>query len=383
MEMTKMDRALLKALFALAAGMAALQMFGWESLTSMLFYWTFPLTVLLWLMTVRKSMTGNDILVGIAVGLATICVLADCALSRGEVSFDYGKKAIMFAMTLLFFGAMSRLWADAGTVQFVLRVADLLTAVFAVMFLLQREQMYLLDGVKSEYLSFGFTNPNLATLFLTMLYMLHLCRMFSDGKWRRGIWAAVLLYFVIETGSRNALLTAAVFTVWALCVRKKQAVRIGSVAAGIIAWAPLVFGVVYMAGVSSEWVQTVLSFLSGEGKGLDSRVEVWQRAWNAIAASPLLGAYHAISNGTGLSQMHNSHLDMGASYGLIVLVLVCVLLQRWLRGGRNAYILGFAGALLLGLGEAAVFSGGLGIYIFAGIFLLLAKGEKDETCICQ
>jgi len=84
-----------------------------------------------------------------------------------------------------------------------------------------------------------------------------------------------------------------------------------------------------------------------------------------------------------MSQMHNSHLDIAASYGIPVLILVCVLLARWLRQGRGRYMIGFACALLLGLGEAAVFSGGLGIYIFAGLFLLLAKGEKDEDRIFE
>lgn len=383
MEMTKEDRALLKALFALAAGMAALQMFGLDGLTSVLFYLTFPLTVTLWLRSVRKSLTANDILVALTVVLACICILADCAISRGQLSFAYWKKGIMFAMTLLFFGAVSRLWVDAGTVRFVHLVAELLTATFAAMFLLQREQMYLLNGVRSAYLTFGFSNPNLATMFLSMLYMLHLCRLLADGKWRHGAWAAVLLFFVVETGSRNALLAVTMVTVWALWIRKRESVRIGGLTSGVIAWMPMMFSAVYMAVVSSERVRLALQFLSGEGKGLGSRVEVWQRAWSTIAASPLLGAYHAISDGTGLSQMHNSHLDLGASYGLTVLILVCMLLRRWLRGGRNIYILGFAGALLLGIGEAAVFSGGLGIYIFAGSFLLLAKGEQDENRICQ
>ena len=383
MEMTKVDRALLKALAALAAGMAVLQVFGQDSLTSVLFYLIFPLTVALWLRAVRKSVTGNDILVVLTAMLALICILVDCAMSRGQLSFDYLKKGIMFAMTLLFFQAASRMRADVGTMRFVHWCADLLTVAFTVMFLLRREQMYLLNGVASEYLTFGFNNPNLATLFLTMLYMLHICQMITDGKWRHGIWAAVLLYFVVQTGSRNALLTVAVFTVLVFCLRKKEKLQLGGVAAGLLAWIPIVFAAIYMILIRTDWFQSIFVFLSGEGKGLDSREEIWKRAWEAIVRSPLIGAYYAISDGAGVSQMHNSHLDIAASYGVAVLALVCVLLRRWLESGRNCYILGFAGALLLGLGEAAMFSGGLGIYIFAGIFLLLAKGAQDESCICQ
>jgi hypothetical protein len=42
------------------------------------------------------------------------------------------------------------------------------------------------------------------------------------------------------------------------------------------------------------------------------------------------------------------------------------------------YMLAFCCAILLGIGEAAVFAGGMGIYIFVGTFLLLANMEDEE-----
>jgi ATP-dependent Lon protease len=90
--------------------------------------------------------------------------------------------------------------------------------------------------------------------------------------------------------------------------------------------------------------------------------------------------------GTGKSQMHNSHLDIAASYGIPVLILVCVLLTCYMHHrGRSytqkssyIYMLAFCCAILLGIGEAAVFAGGMGIYIFVGTFLLLANMEDEE-----
>jgi hypothetical protein len=41
-------------------------------------------------------------------------------------------------------------------------------------------------------------------------------------------------------------------------------------------------------------------------------------------------------------------------------------------------MLAFCCAILLGIGEAAVFAGGMGIYIFVGTFLLLANMEDEE-----
>ena len=74
------------------------------------------------------------------------------------------------------------------------------------------------------------------------------------------------------------------------------------------------------------------------------------------------------------------------TYGLPVLVLVCWILYWLLRDrGRSqsrfaiAAAVCFAGMVVLGMGEAAVFSGGLGIYLFAGAFLLLGSEESQNT----
>jgi membrane protein insertase Oxa1/YidC/SpoIIIJ len=120
-----------------------------------------------------------------------------------------------------------------------------------------------------------------------------------------------------------------------------------------------------------------------EGKNLDSRVEVWGPALTNLARSPIIGAYSQITDGTGLAQMHNTHLDIACSYGIPVLVAVCMLLFRWLNQRNQtyksksgiAYMLGFACAIIMGMGEAALFSGSLGLYILVGGFLLL--GNRD------
>ena len=85
--------------------------------------------------------------------------------------------------------------------------------------------------------------------------------------------------------------------------------------------------------------------------------------------------------------MHNTHLEIAASYGVIVMILVCILLAVYIyRRGHvcqnkqgMSYILGFCGAILVGLGEAALFSGGLGIYIFVGAYLLMGNAFEAQS----
>jgi hypothetical protein len=77
MEIRKMDALLLKMLILCAAGIVVTQVLNRDSLTSALFLATFPLTVLLWLRSVRKTMTGMDLLVLLTAALATVSVLLD------------------------------------------------------------------------------------------------------------------------------------------------------------------------------------------------------------------------------------------------------------------------------------------------------------------
>ena len=169
--------------------------------------------------------------------------------------------------------------------------------------------------------------------------------------------------------------------------RGKKNLHISKMTASLFAIFPALFLVPYMLLIYTPWMQEAFDFLVDEGKGLDSRMRTWEPAVQALKGSPLLGAYCDISNGTGASQMHNTHLDIAVSYGVPVLVLVCLLLRNYLyQHGRRyenkqeyIYILGFACAIMLGIGEAGLFSGGLSLYIFIGTFLLFTDWKEEET----
>lgn len=103
-------------------------------------------------------------------------------------------------------------------------------------------------------------------------------------------------------------------------------------------------------------------------------MDIWTFALSLIEDSPLIGAYYEAGYGTGMFQMHNTHLDTAVSYGVPTLVLVCLFLYLLLRqaqeGDRPVSALAFMSVLLLGVGEAALLSGGLVFYLYAGLFLL-------------
>lgn len=391
MELKQIDTLLLKTLFLAVAGIVVFQTLGYSSLSSMLFLATFPLTGLLWLRSVRKSLTGPDLLMVLTAALALVNMLLNAGANNANMVFPYIKKLIMFVMSLLFLQTAYRLRIGQDMVRFLELVVDGLTLFLIAMYFLQGSRMYVQGGRVSKYLTFCFSNPNLTGLFLACLYMLKLHRLFSPERCFRKllhiVMAGLMIVFILLTQSRNALLIALLFT--ALCgwlvFRGRKNMRIGKGTAAVIATFPAIFALGYMLLINTPVIQTAFSFLVDEGKTLTSRTRIWSFALENLRTSPLIGAYYEISGGSGTSQMHNTHMDIACSYGIPVLVMVCFLLGQYLhQHGRRyqdkekfLYIWGFAGAVLLGIGEASLFSGGQGIYIFVGAFLLLAN--RAET----
>lgn len=394
MRLKRTDVILLKLLFLLAAGIIVFQALGRSDVTSLLFYMTFPVTVLLWLRTVRKNMTGMDLIMLVTLALAVISVLLDAGRNNVSLNFGYIRKVIIFFMTLLFLQTAYRLQIDEKMVGFINRTVDFLTIFLMVMYSLYAGQMFLLGGLTSAYLTFQIGNPNLTGIFLTCFYMLEVYRIFTPERWYWKLlhvsMAVCLVVFVNMTQSRNCLIVIVLFTLivmW-LIFRGRRNLHMGSIFAMLISAFPALFLATYISIIYTPWVQRLFRFLVGEGKNLDSRIRIWMPALQNLWESPIIGSYYAISEGTGMSQMHNSHLDIAVSYGIPVLLLVCLLLFNYLhQSGRQyadkqgfIYILGFVCVIILGIGEAALFSGGLSFYIFAGAFLLLA-GRQEHTKI--
>ncbi len=394
MRVTRTDALLLRGLYLLAAGIVCFQVLGMEALVSALFTGTFFLTGFLWLSAARRAVDENDLLAYGIIVLAFANVCLNAWLTGAEITGGYFKKLVMFAVTVLYLTTAGKLRADAALRAFLARLNDAVAVFLTGALILARREMYMLNGQLSGYLTFRFSNPNFTGMLLVCVAMLEAARLFAPGrraeKGLRLLLCACLAFFVYETRSRSALLVLCGFALACLWLRltRRSRFRIRGWAAAAAAGFPLVFALLYLPLIRGAWVRRVLSFLAGEGKRLTSRAAIWSFALRRYLSSPILGAYSQIRSGTGHVQMHNTHVDLLASYGPAVLVGVCVLLYRLLRQADAArksdfvFLLGFLCCLALGAGEAALFSGGLGIYLFAGGFLLLADAPPEEAEVC-
>lgn len=386
---------MVQLLFLCVAGIIAARIFGLKGVASGLFLLTFPLTGLLWLWSVRGGLKRNDWLMLATIALAVLAVVADLVRNGGSLRFSYLRKVVMFSMTLLYLQAMDRTRPDYQTAEVIQVAVDILTVLMALMYLLARDRMFMIDGVVSRYLTFGFANPNGVAMYLAPMYMLTFCTLLKPGRrwekrFRLGVLAA-LAFFILKTQSRNALMVTLLFTAVAVCVifrrlfaeklRISFDLRVPGWLAASVALFPFVFAVLYMLLVNAQWVNTVFGFLISEGKKLDSRVKMWEPAFAVIRSHPLIGSYFEISGGTGSSQMHSTHVDTAACYGIPVMLLMSWMQRNYLfqRGKRYKsrirflYMVAFGCSLLMGTFEAAVYSGGLGVYVFALIFLGMSR----------
>lgn len=363
------------------------QVLGANSLASMLFYLTFAISALLWLCTLIERVTAIDLVALVTMVVASLSVMANSIMTMTPISFDYLKKLMIFICTVTFLTSCIKVRIPERTLRSVPYMALAVGGVLIASYVLRNSQMYLLGGLKSTYLTFGFTNPNLTALFLACFVMiLALEGMGAPEWWRKLVFfvmAGVEVLFLYQTQSRNALLAIGMFAVVLVlgAVLGPDRIVLHRWFFALVSVFPLVFVVAYMSFVGNEDLMQAFSFLSGEGKGLDSRVAVWQDALDRFWESPIFGAYSQLSNGSGMFQMHNTHVDIMASYGIVVLIHICAFLYllmalSWDGGNtstRVAGVVAFECVVMLCVGEAALFAGGLAVYVFMGYFLLYAN----------
>lgn len=383
MPLTQIDTFLIRILHICAAMIVLLQVLGLDSAVSLLFSMTFVFVAALWIAAAVRKVTSLDILILCVIVLALLNVSLNTWINNTAISFRYLRKFIIFSFTLLYFGAVHKLAIDNTTQKLLFGLNSGLTVFLIVQFFLNPTKVHIFNGLYTDYLTFGFTNPNLTAMFLLCIFCTELLQLFRlkklPGKLLHLVLAAFLFYFIIESRSRNCLLVA-IAAAAALCVMliRKDPVRLPKWLCALIALFPLLFSIIYLAVVTSPVFQSVFQFLVSDGKGLDSRVTMWQTSFVHFWESPLLGAYNKIIINDSTLQMHNTHIDILVSYGPMVLLLVCCVLYQLIhRSGRDKFGIAasvcFAFTVIMGMAEAAIFSGGLGIYLFAGVFLLLRR----------
>jgi hypothetical protein len=239
-------------------------------------------------------------------------------------------------------------------------------------------------------LHLNFSNPNLAGIWILQSILYAAVAVVALRPWV--LKAAAALSIVINgwllylTGARNCLLALALFGVLCVGIAFKQRPRFSrGWMAGVVV-APIAFVPVYLAGIRAIIRKGWLDFWIAEGKVLDSRVWVWQDRMEKLRGVWLIGNY-----AEGKGNAHNSHMVLLSSYGILGLLVGMALLYLVIasvnkecrsRAGLVA-LAAFFGVVFMGIGEGALFSGGVGLFVPACGLLYVARcasnAENDGT----
>lgn len=320
--------------------------------------------------------------------LAIVNVVLNAGISAEAVlGFNYFKKVIMFAAFIL-----SLYFAQEDEVsESAYKTALLLPCICAVGLVFS----YFIAGNTVMYgggITLGFSNPNFTGMWLLhlLIYMFLFVVSCEYKLWIRVLAAAMLIpiaWLLVQTRARSCLVGLVVFAgliVLGLIFKPRRILR--PVILAVIILFPILVVVVYQSLLEASWFQNLFAFLTYEGKGLDARLRVWNPAILSLKEHVLLGDYCGISDGTGSSQLHNTHLDVVCSYGLIPFLLFLKVLfgeGKKMLSGCTAYfnyfaICGYFAIIATGAFEAAVVAGAMGMNLLTAGLVLLANRPVNK-----
>ena len=348
------------------------------SITSFLFYLSFFLNFAAFIICVQRK-TGDLFLHKAAHTLFLIIAVGFISVLSLNISFNYLKKYIIYFTTLSCYFVAAAMIPSKKTIHFLLYCNFALAIVYIVR--AQAPGAYI-----NADLWLFFSNPNFAGIWLFMTaILLGITAALIKHKLLKIILSGMTAYVAFlsyQSGARNvwlSLLFAALIVPYCMISKKKQFSKKTIFAVLIF---PLLFALVYLfvvdRGGFGAWLE---DRVVSEGKSINSRYMIWNEALSYYKMRPIFGAYRIIQGGKGSFQLHNTHIDTLAAYGTVGFVLFISYLNQVVRivnyrGDNIRSMLALAGFLVmvvLGTGEASLYSTGMGMYIYVSSFLMLSS----------
>lgn len=321
------------------------------------------------------------------IAVAVINVLMNGLISsNANLGFDYFKKVIMFSAFVLMLYFSEEDLVSGKSIKIVKSIP------VACAFLLVVSYFFL--GNTARYaggVTLGFSNPNFTGMWLfhlaiyTLLFVIDeekhlLIRIFS------GILFGSVVWLIFQTKARSCLIGIVFFC--ALCLIGKvfgKYIARNSIVIIAVIITPILLVILYHYLLNASWFLRLFSSFVSVGKGLDSRLVVWDPAIKLLKSNFILGDYSGISNGTGMSQLHNTHLDVICSYGIVPFMLFLLLLNSVCKRVANqsmgysnyCALCGFISVIIMGSFEAAVVAGAMGMNILTAGLIIVANAKEE------
>lgn len=394
MQDMQINKSLNRLLVLSAAAIPVLQVLNVNSMVSLLLVVVAVLVVISWLDSISGGLTGRDILVLAIILTAALNVFINASLEGQALSFSYLRKLVFFTLTLLCLQTASRESTCEIDKQRFYKLNTALSIFIVIMYFVYGNRAFVFNGIVTDYLVFHFSNPNLLGMFLGCITMIEFINAVKQtrpmGKVFHYVIMGVDFYFVLLTQSRNVVLAIIVFLVAnSITLMQKELKSVNKKLAVVVVLWPLLFAALYLILVNNHTINELFSFLVSKGKDLNSRQMIWQYAISNFNSSPVFGAYKQVSRGTGMFQLHNTGLDTLASYGIVPSLLTFVFLYQTCLCRNEEFELkeqqicmnAYFSCLVMGMGEAGLFSGSLSYFVYVSIFLRMSGNAKREQAL--
>lgn len=393
MKLRTSDDSLIISIYILSCVMLVGQFMGINVITSFAFAVSFIIVFLGWVLHLEET-TKVDILAIVIIVLSLLCAVT----TYRSLSMAYFRNWSIFSAVFLYFSLCIKIRLKETTIKALFKINFIMSMICILFYIFRYDKAFYVTNMGVKYLKFDFYNPNVLALFLVCIAgtgMLHYAYYQVRFKLVKNIcYTGIFMILILQTLSRTALLAFIFFAVASVVfVQKKYYYlpksRMFSI---IVSLFPLLFAIVYMSVIENIGQNSLLSFMVLEGKGLDSRQYVWEYAFELFKKSPFIGSYGYVATSSEFSHMHNSHLNVLVSYGSIVFVLVVTFIYTVLKRiisvskgtPKSLAVWALIMCLLLGAGEAVLFSGGLSFYLLAGQFILFSNanlGKREKGSI--
>lgn len=362
--------------FMLACLTACSVMLGAASLASLAIAVNIILVVAIFSMAVASSKSIKSLNFGLVLLMFALSFVGIFYNAKNGVSFEYIKKWLMFNCTVMLYYSVCEIpVVTTRVVKAYWGSGVVLTLCMFYMYFTGRHYP-IAGGITLNFPNPNFTGICVLSVFLTMFSLYGFVEKRQTKILLIGV-LAILAYLIYLTAARACMISALFFIFAVALYRGKYRQWVS----WFIVLFPLLFALLYMAVIINASVQEDLAFAESEGKTVTSRFTVWSSAFDDVRENPLLGRY------VGQSNLHNTHLDTMAAFGIPVLLFLTAFLASILQNiGRQATkphqlnaIFGFYAIIISGTFEAAMFSGSQGMYAMAAGLLLVAKYQGQTT----
>lgn len=380
---------------ALVMGIAICAMSQMASLESRLISVSFIFVLVSFALLLFNHEIGRRDIVLFA--LSVVLVFVNVTISGSATGFDYYKKSIMYLTFILWLMCSQSI---VPTRRAVLLSLLLCTAINLLYLYFYDRGFNIYEG--EVLLTLNFPNPNQTGMFILNSIMYLAIPIFAGkdlGFYRKQRYLLIILFIplVIETynimyqtGCRSSIM--AFFFYCGLILLDllfgERMMKIPKWLVFLIVTAPFILVFYYLAAAPNLALDTSFG-IEAAGKTNTSRIHVWAPIINNIDHYLLFGDYFGISNGTGVSQLHNTHLDVFASYGLIPFLLFVFILFRVVSSTikkansrlQRIAVYAFISCLVSGSFEASLVSGSSGIFLLTVGYLIIANFRQEERFI--